>query len=247
MMRKGLWISALLFLFAVIVTPCAKADSVTFTCTVDYNNPAPGNPCFEAVPTAPDVTFQGPTLVITWYSQTFDLTLPSDWHDTDANISWGASNDQFSIYDPEHPFEAEPLTGGHRPFCQDGTGMSEGGPLTFGPSIASAPEPGTPRPHADWDRVLVSDAKANCSLGRLHWSFRRIAHCQAPHSTDHSPLLVLVVLPRPPQNVPAVPQLSTSRDNCTSGRSISRKLSHHIVGLRPNPGASGDLPDRMSF
>ena len=135
------WILPALLMVAVLVSPSARADSATFTCTVDYNNPAPGNPCFVAAPTAPAAAFPGPTLVITWYSQTFALTLPSDWKDTDANISWGASNDQFSIYDPEHPLELEPFVAVNT-FLPSGEGMSEGGPVTFTPNTVPAPEPG---------------------------------------------------------------------------------------------------------
>ena len=141
-MRKALWIVPALLVFATVVAPCARADTVTFTCPGDPANPAPGNPCFVAAPTAPDVSFPGPTLVITWNSQTFDLTLPSDWSDTDANVVWGASNGLFIAYDPEHLFEQEPFT-----FIStslpSGEGISEGGPLTFTPGTVPAPEPGT--------------------------------------------------------------------------------------------------------
>ncbi len=149
-MRKSLWIIPALFMVAAIVAPSVRADTVTFTCPGDPTNPAAGNPCFVAAPTAPDVTFStlGTTLDITWNSQTFDLTLPGDWSDTDANVVWGASNGEFIAYDPERiidpegNFEPEPFTLINTSL-PNGAGISEGGPLTFTPGTVAAPEPGT--------------------------------------------------------------------------------------------------------
>lgn len=138
-------LKAMLFLTAVlvIVTPRAQADTVTFTCTGDNNNL--GGACVEAAPTAPDVTFQGPTLEITWYTagnpSPFDITLPTDWNDSDS-FFWLASNDFFLISDSEHPFDPEPFATINTNLPGFG-GLSETGTLSFTPGSVPAPEPGT--------------------------------------------------------------------------------------------------------
>src|SRR5271163_3246011 len=124
-MRKFLWIILALFMFAAIVAPSVRADTVTFTCTGESG----GGPCLVAVPTAPDVTFPGPTLDITWAGQTFDITLPSDWADTDSYF-WGASNDFFGIGDNNHEFDLEPFATINTTLPGIG-GVSEGGIITF--------------------------------------------------------------------------------------------------------------------
>lgn len=95
-MRKTMWM-ILTLLLGAIVAPCARADSVTFACVAtEFVS------CTVAAPTAPDVTFPSPTLVITWDSQTFDLTLLSGWLDTDS-FSWFESNEMFIISDISQP------------------------------------------------------------------------------------------------------------------------------------------------
>ncbi len=143
-MRKSLWIVLTLLLVA-IVAPCAHAGSVTaiFTCTGDNN----GGPCLEATPTAPNVTFQGPTLEISWYTAAnpspIAVTLPSTWLDTDS-FSWFASNDMFGIQDNSIlPFPGG-VSGAADTYLPNGAGLSEFGTLTFGPAgSAATPEPGT--------------------------------------------------------------------------------------------------------
>ena len=131
-MRKAMWM-ILTLLLGAIVAPCARADSVTFTCVATEFVPC------VAPPTAPDVTFPSPTLDITWDSQTFDLTLPSGWLDTDS-FSWFASNNLFFINDTSlglsPPVEASINT--NSPDVND-----ESGTLTFTPATAATPEPGT--------------------------------------------------------------------------------------------------------
>ena len=146
MMRKALWISTALLLFAAIVAPCVRADTATFTCPEDLSNPAPGNPCFEAAPTAPDVTFSssGTPIDITWYGQAIDLVLPGDWTDSDTYY-WGASNQDFIIGIDRFTFDVEP---GDYPIdttLPTGAGISEGGAIIFGPNSppVGTPEPGT--------------------------------------------------------------------------------------------------------
>jgi hypothetical protein len=132
-MRKAMWMTLALLLGA-IVAPCARADGVTFTCMATEFVP-----CSVAAPTAPDVTFPSPTLVITWDSQTFDLTLPSGWLATNS-FSWFASNDLFIISDLSlglsPPVEFPINT--NSPDVND-----ENGKLTFTGATASTPEPGT--------------------------------------------------------------------------------------------------------
>ena len=92
-MRKTMWMIFALLLGA-IVAPCARADSVTFTCVATAYVSCP-----VAAPTAPNVTFPSPTLDITWDSQTVDITLLSGWLDTDS-YSWFESNN--SAYNQQH-------------------------------------------------------------------------------------------------------------------------------------------------
>jgi hypothetical protein len=89
-MRKALWM-ILTLLLGAIVAPCVRADSVTFTCTADC-------PTGVAVPTAPNVTFPSPELVISFDNQTLDLTLPSYDLDSDS-YTWFTSNNEFIISD----------------------------------------------------------------------------------------------------------------------------------------------------
>ena len=137
MMRKALWIGTALFLFAAIVTPCAKADSVTFTCTGDNNNSTgPGlGPCLEATPTAPDVTFQGPTLEISWYTAAnpspIAVKLMSTWKDTDK-YSWLASNSMFFIFD-DSILDSFGVSNAADTTLPSGAGLSETGTLMFNP------------------------------------------------------------------------------------------------------------------
>ncbi len=96
-MRKSLWIITVL-VFAAIGAPNAHADSftVTFTCQA---------PC-GSLPTAPGiVSFPGPTIVVTYDSTVFSLTLsstppdtPSDTYDWYAYESGGVPVD-FEILD----------------------------------------------------------------------------------------------------------------------------------------------------
>lgn len=145
-MRKSSWIILILLLVA-IVAPCAQAGSVsvTFTCTGDNGF---GGVCQEAAPTAPDVTFQGPTLEITWYTAAnpspIAVTLPSTWLVTDS-FSWFASNDSFFIFDKSIPGSVFGVADTNLP---DGAGLSEFGTLTFTPGTggtgpSATPEPGT--------------------------------------------------------------------------------------------------------
>jgi hypothetical protein len=149
-MRRTLWTIPLLLMVITILLPCARADSVTFSCTGDNNNENPTpppfyGPCLVAAPTAPDVTFPGPTLVVTWFSQTFDIALTSTWLDSDS-YSWLASNSSFIIFDNTqsglsvyaYPINTNLSIGGGAV-----QGLSEFGTLTFTPGTVPAPEPGT--------------------------------------------------------------------------------------------------------
>ena len=118
----------LTLLLGVIVAPCARADTVTFTCSAF---------CLAAVPTAPDVTFQSPTLVITFDSQTLDLTLPSEDLDTDT-YTWFTSNNFFIISDIDQPFGLGASVPDNSEAVED-----EGGTLVFTPATVATPEPGT--------------------------------------------------------------------------------------------------------
>lgn len=149
-MRKSSWIILILLLVAT-VAPCAQAGSVTvtFTCTGDNTDGFPFGPCLVSpVPTAPDVTFQGPTLEITWYTAAnpspIAVTLPSTWLVTDS-FSWFASNDFFFIFDKSIPGSVFGVADTNLP---DGAGLSEFGTLTFAPGTggtgpSATPEPGT--------------------------------------------------------------------------------------------------------
>lgn len=149
-MRKSLWIILILLLVA-ITAPCAQAGSVTvtFTCTGDNTDGFPFGPCLVSpAPTTPDVTFQGPTLEITWYTAAnpspIAVTLPSTWLVTDS-FSWFASNDMFFIFDHSIPGSVVGVADTNLP---DGNGLSEFGTLTFTPGTGGTgssvtPEPGT--------------------------------------------------------------------------------------------------------
>jgi hypothetical protein len=135
-MRKSLWVISTLLLLAAIVAPCARSGSITvkFTCTGDNNS---GGPCLEAAPTAPDVIFPGPVLDITWYSQTFDLGLPTGWKATDSYL-WLASNSSFIIFDTSVEGSVFVPVNTNLPGFG---GLSETGALTFGPGSVATPEP----------------------------------------------------------------------------------------------------------
>ena len=127
-MRKALWFIPVLFLLLAIVTPCARADSVTFTCTAM---------CLAPVPTAPDVTFPSPTLDITFDSQTLDLTLPGYDVDTDS-FNWFTSNNLFIVADNDQLYGQGSSVADNSEAVED-----EGGVLLFTTAPASTPEPGT--------------------------------------------------------------------------------------------------------
>lgn len=146
-MRKSLRMIPAFLIVAAMIAPRVRADSVTLTCNGDNNSP--GNVCFEAAPTAPNVTFSssGTTLDITWYSQTFDLTLNSLWKDSDS-FSWLASNKGFFIFDNTQPFTVSASASPINTNLPDGTGISEFGTLSFTPGTggtgpSATPEPGT--------------------------------------------------------------------------------------------------------
>ena len=142
-MRKAMWV-ILAALLVAVAAPFARADSVTFVCTNDNQNPGDGPPCLVAAPTAPDVTFStsGTTLDITWNSQTFDITMPGDWNAPDS-FGWLSSNGIFLIFDNSHPFDPQPnvpvndLLPGFNNLSEQGTFSFAAGPVT------NAPEPGT--------------------------------------------------------------------------------------------------------
>lgn len=78
-MRKSVWVIALFFL--AIGAPNAHADSyadATFTCDAS---------CVD-VPTDPVVTFPGPTIPVSFFGETFDITLDPSDEDTDT-YTWG--------------------------------------------------------------------------------------------------------------------------------------------------------------
>jgi hypothetical protein len=122
-----------------MVAPCARADVGTFTCTGDNNFGV----CKEAIPTAPDVTFPGPTLDISWAAQTFDITLPGTWLASNS-YSWLASNDEFIIFDNS-------VSTASSVFASINTdtpagGLSEFGALAFSAGTGSTPPPTVPEP-----------------------------------------------------------------------------------------------------
>jgi len=150
-MRKSMLIIPALLMAAAVVAPCVRADSVSFTCTGDNNNapvspPPYYGPCFEAAPTAPNVTFSssGSTVDITWYSQTFTVTLPGTWQDTDS-YSWLASNMGFFIYDNTDGGIGV-SSGTINTNLPTGQGLSEFGTLTFTPGSGSPGNGATPEP-----------------------------------------------------------------------------------------------------
>ena len=128
-MPKTMWM-ILTLLLGAIVAPCARADSVTFTCS-EF--------CLAAVPTAPDVTFPSAALVITFDSQILDLTLPIYDVDTDAYL-WFTSNNFFIISDTDQTlhFDLGASVADNSEDVED-----EGGTLVFTPATVSTPEPGT--------------------------------------------------------------------------------------------------------
>jgi hypothetical protein len=155
-MPRTMWV-ILAVLLVTVVAPCARADTVTFTCTGDNNveNPAPPpfqGPCVEATPIAPDVTFPNPTLEISWYTagnpSPIDITLPIT-SDTPANYTWLASNSSFFVFtatgSPVASAAADTTLPADAPLPNGTTGLSEFGTLTFAPGSGSVavPEPGT--------------------------------------------------------------------------------------------------------
>jgi hypothetical protein len=151
-MRKAMWVTlALVLAVAASLAPCARADTATFTCTGDNDDgsssPPFYGPCFEAAPTAPNVTFSssGTTLEISWYTAAnpspIAVTLPGTWIDSQS-YSWLASNMGFFIYNNSiisFAAYASPINTN----LPSGEGISEFGTLTFSPTTAAAPEPGT--------------------------------------------------------------------------------------------------------
>lgn len=139
-MRRTKWI-VLILLLVVVAAPCVRADSVTFTCTGDNGF---GGVCQEAAPTAPDVTFPGPTLEISWYTAAnpspFAVTLPSAWLDTQS-YTWFASNDFFFITNLS--LQQTLTTAITSTYLPGDVGLSEFGTLTFTPGTVAAPEPST--------------------------------------------------------------------------------------------------------
>ena len=135
-MRKTIWM-ILALLLGAIVAPRVRADSVTFTCTPDC-------PVGVAVPTAPNVTFPSPALVISFDNQTLDLTLPSQDLDTDT-YTWFTSNNLFIISDTNQVFDlganVADDSGGN--VVGDAVVEDMGGTLTFTSSAVPSPEPGT--------------------------------------------------------------------------------------------------------
>jgi PEP-CTERM motif len=138
-MRKTLWIIPALLMFVAVVAPGVRADSVTFTCTANC-------PAGVSVPTALNVTFPSPALVISFDNQTLDLTLPSQDADTDS-YSWFTSNNFFIISDTNQAFDlganVEDDSGGNDPgdaVVEDMTGN-----LSFSNTTppVPGPEPGT--------------------------------------------------------------------------------------------------------
>jgi len=95
-MRKTMWM-ILALLLGAIVAPCVRADSVTFTCTANC-------PADVPAPTALNVTFPSPALVISFDNQTLHLTLPSQDLDTNT-YTWFTSNNQFIISDTNQAFD----------------------------------------------------------------------------------------------------------------------------------------------
>jgi len=127
---------ALLTTAITIAPPRAQADAVVFTCTGDNNT---GGPCLVATPTAPNVTFPGPTLDTTWNSQTVDVTLPTAWKDTDS-FSWLASNNGFFIFDDSlNGISTYGAVTTALPPTSGGTPLSETGNLSFAPTLSVYP------------------------------------------------------------------------------------------------------------
>jgi hypothetical protein len=117
-------------LLGAIVAPCVRADSVSFTCTL----------CQVPAPTAPDVTFSGPTLDITWNSQTFDLVLPAGWLDSNSFV-WLASNGQFIIFDTTLPGDPSVDVAINTTGPGNLGGLTDSGKLVFTTGTAPMPEP----------------------------------------------------------------------------------------------------------
>jgi PEP-CTERM motif-containing protein len=138
-MRKSLWIIPVLLLFGAVVAPSVRADSVTFTCTAHC-------PAAVLAPTALNVTFPSPALVISFDNQTLDLTLPSEDLDTDT-YTWFTSNNLFIISDTNQAFDlgadVADDSGGNNP--GDAVVEDMYGNLSFNNTTppVSTPEPGT--------------------------------------------------------------------------------------------------------
>jgi len=127
----------LTLLLGAIVAPCVRADTAytaTFACS-------PVLPCEVPAPTAPDVTFQGPTLDIVWNSQSFDLSLPAAWLSSDS-YSWLASNGGFYIFDETQTGDPN-VNAAVNTDLPDGTGGPQTGALDFAAvKPVATPEPG---------------------------------------------------------------------------------------------------------
>jgi len=150
-MRKPFWI-ILAVLLVFIAAPCARADTVTFTCTGDNDDgsstPPFYGPCFEAAPTAPNVAFSssGTTLEVSWYTAAnpspIAVTLPGAWTDSQS-YSWFASNSSFIVFNDSLPLDPSVDVFPINTNLPSGEGISEFGTLAFTPGTPAVPEPGT--------------------------------------------------------------------------------------------------------
>jgi len=87
-MQKSLWLLALLV--GVVVAPNAQAQTdadVSFTCATSC----------ASMPTDPFVTFPSPTIPITFFSETFNVTLDPSDSPTDT-YTWGVESTGSSWY-----------------------------------------------------------------------------------------------------------------------------------------------------
>lgn len=128
-------------LFTVAITisaPFARADTVTFKCVGDNNL----GTCQEANPTAPAVTFPGPTLDISWYGQTFAIDYTNSSWLASNSYDWLASNSGFIIGNASVGGPSVSVFGLNTNL-PSGAGLSEFGTLAFATGTVATPEPGT--------------------------------------------------------------------------------------------------------
>jgi PEP-CTERM motif len=130
-------------LFTVAITICApfaRADTVTFQCVGDNNL----GTCQEANPAAPNVTFPGPTLDISWYGQKFAIGFTDSSWLASNSYDWLASNGGFIIGNASAGGLSVSVFGINTNL-PSGVGLSEFGTLAFGTGTGpvGAPEPGT--------------------------------------------------------------------------------------------------------